>query len=70
MGEDWNGAFPVEDALEMILMFDGAGVVFYANAAARGRLGYTLEDGGRGEGLRGSLVIEVFTGIFKSSVGI
>nr|WP_304954672.1 ATP-binding protein [uncultured Acetatifactor sp.] len=70
MGEDWNGAFPVEDALEMILMFDGAGVVFYANAAARGRLGYTLEDGGSGEGLRGRHVSEVFPGSFKSSEGI
>ena len=37
MGEDWTGAFPVEDALEMVLMFDGTGEITYANAAARSR---------------------------------
>ena len=43
MGEDWTGAFPVEDALEMVLMFDGTGEITYANAAARSRLGYAPE---------------------------
>lgn len=70
MGEDLKGAFPVEDALEMILMFDGAGVVSYANAAARGRLGYALEESGSGESLKGRHVSEVFPGSFKASEGI
>ena len=43
MGEDWTGAFPVEDALEMVLMFDGTGEITYANAAARSRLGSAPE---------------------------
>lgn len=40
MGESENCIFPMEDALEMILMFGGTGEIFYANAAARGKLGY------------------------------
>lgn len=67
MGEDFRGAFPVEDALEMILMFDGAGVVTCANASARTRLGYPLEDG---ESLKGRHISEVFPGSFKASEGI
>ncbi len=48
MGEVGRGAFPIEDALEMILVFDGTGRIAYANAAARGKLGYEqhpAEDG-------------------------
>ena len=32
--------FPIEEALEMILVFDHAGKISYANAAARQKLGY------------------------------
>ncbi len=60
MGEDWTGAFPVEDALEMVLMFDGTGEIAYANAAARSRLGYGPE------GARGRQMGEVFPGVFKA----
>lgn len=62
MGEDWTGAFPVEDALEMVLMFDGAGEITYANAAARRRLGYAPEDTGIKERLPGRHIHEVFPG--------
>ena len=34
MGEEGIGIFPAEDALEMVLMFDGTGRILYANAAA------------------------------------
>ena len=63
MGEDWTGAFPVEDALEMVLMFDGTGEITYANAAARSRLGYAPE--GAEDGLRGRQMGEVFPGVFR-----
>ena len=38
MEEKESGAFPVENALEMILMFDGTGRISYANEAARKKL--------------------------------
>ncbi len=66
MGEDWTGAFPVEDALEMVLMFDGTGEITYANAAARSRLGYAPEGAEDGGSLRGRQMGEVFPGVFKS----
>jgi signal transduction histidine kinase len=37
------GIFPAEDALEMILVFDGKGTIIYANAVAREKLGYNVE---------------------------
>lgn len=40
MGEGENCIFPMEDALEMFFMFDRAGEILYANAAARSKLGY------------------------------
>lgn len=40
MGESGTCVFPMEDALEMILMFDRTGRISYANAAARSKLGY------------------------------
>ncbi len=46
MEEKESGAFPVENALEMILMFDGTGRISYANEAARKKLDYD-EMGGR-----------------------
>ncbi len=35
-----DSIFPIEEALEMILIFDRAGEISYANAAARQKLGY------------------------------
>lgn len=35
-----NDIFPIEDALEMVLMFDGSGKISYANAAAMKELEY------------------------------
>ncbi len=40
MEESKDRIFPIEDALEMIIMFDGAGKVAYANAIARQKLEY------------------------------
>ena len=60
MGEEETRVFPVEDALEMILMFDGAGMVIYANAAARNKLGYA------GEELNGCRAGDIFPGTFKA----
>lgn len=57
MGEDESCAFPAEDALEMILMFDRTGRISYANAAARNKLGY--------EDLRGQHVSTLFPNTFK-----
>ncbi len=45
MGEAGNGVFPAEDALEMILMYDRTGTIFYANAIARKKLDYENLDG-------------------------
>ncbi|MCI9337749.1 MAG: PAS domain-containing protein [Lachnospiraceae bacterium] len=58
MGENWIGVFPVEDALEMILIFDGTGEIVYANAAARNKLGYGAQDGE--EHLEGRRIGDVF----------
>ena len=38
MGESGSCVFPMEDALEMILMFGSTGRITYANAAARSKL--------------------------------
>ena len=48
--EDENSMFLMEEALEMILVFNEEGVVSYANAAARKKLGYE-EEPGSGSGL-------------------
>lgn len=56
-------AFPVEDALEMILMFDGAGIISYANAAARKKLGY--EEKADENSLTGRHIGTVFPNTFK-----
>lgn len=40
MQENKESIFPIEDALEMIIMFDRAGKVTYANAVARQKLEY------------------------------
>jgi len=59
---EWNNchAFPAEDALEMILLFDQNGVITCANAAARTKLGY-------GEEICGGHISSIFPGVFKSA---
>ncbi len=59
MYEGENHVLPIEDALEMILVFDGTGVISYANAAARKKLG--------SKELSGRLVGDVFPGTFQKS---
>lgn len=56
------GIFSAEDALEMILMFDKAGDIFYANAEARKNLEY-------GDGLPGKNISEIFPDTFTFSDG-
>lgn len=58
MEQSANDIFPVEDALEMILMFDAAGSISYANAAAREKLQY-------GGGLCGKHISAVFPNVFQ-----
>lgn len=59
---DWskNSAFPIEDALEMIFIFDRAGIISYANAAAKTKLEYE-------EGLCGRRISDIFPGTFKAA---
>ena len=61
---DWNenGAFPIEDALEMIFVFNQAGIISYANAAARKKLEYEDE-------LCGKSISDIFPGTFKAAEG-
>ena len=53
-------AFPIEDALEMVFVFDRTGVISYANAAAKKKLEYEEE-------LCGKRISDVFPGAFKST---
>lgn len=55
-----NFVFPIEDALEMILMFDYAGKITYANGAAMRKLEYEND-------LQGRNISEVFPNMFKVS---
>ena len=54
--------FPMEDALEMILIFHASGEIFYANGAAKKKLEY-------GEALCGKYISDVFPNTFKASEG-
>ena len=56
------GMFFVEDALEMILMFDETGRITCANAEARKNLEY-------GDGLPGKNISEIFPDTFTFSGG-
>lgn len=62
MEQNQNGSclFPIEDALEIILMFDGSGKIAYANAAARKKLGYESESG-----ICAKYISDVFPNTFK-----
>lgn len=51
-------AFPVDDALEMILMFEQQGIITCANTAARTKLGYGTE-------ICGTHISSIFPGDFK-----
>lgn len=53
-------AFPIEDALEMILMFDRTGKISYGNAAAKKKLEYKSD-------LCGRHISDVFPNTFKLS---
>ena len=55
-----NFVFPIEDALEMILVFDYAGKITYANGAAMKKLEYEND-------LQGRNISEVFPNMFKIS---
>lgn len=61
MAEEEIGTFPAEDALEMVLMYDRAGTILYANDAARRKLGYARE-GDSEEILKGKPMGEVLPG--------
>lgn len=54
-----DSIFPMDDALEMILMFDRSGNISYANAAARQKLEYD-------DALRGRHISEVFPNTFPT----
>ncbi len=55
-----NFVFPIEDALEMILVFDHTGEITYANGAALKKLEYE-------NNLQGRNISEVFPNMFKVS---
>lgn len=54
------GIFPVEDALEMILIFDRTGEIAYVNATARQKLEYESD-------LRGRHIGDVFPNTFQNT---
>lgn len=53
-------AFPIEDALEIILIFDKAGIIRYANDAAKKKLEY-------GNELCGGNISDIFPNTFEST---
>lgn len=57
-----NCIFPIEDALEMVLVFDGAGIISYANATAAEKLEYE-------GGLTGRHIGDVFPNTFRPVPG-
>ena len=62
MGQGDFGIFPMDDALEMILVFDRKGMITYANAAARKNMGYEADE------ICGMHIGEVFSNTFKDTV--
>lgn len=65
MGAEENSIFPIEEALEMVLVFGQDGIISYVNASARKKLGYE-ENEEEGGSLRGRRIREVFPGLFAS----
>lgn len=62
MGQGDFGIFPMDDALEMILVFDRKGMITYANAAARKNMGYEADE------ICGMHIGKVFSNTFKDTV--
>ncbi len=60
MRQEENSVFPIDDALEMIIMFDGAGKISYVNRAAGQKLEYDNDLCGRHIG-------EVFPNTFPAA---
>lgn len=63
MGQSSSHIFPIEDALEMIIIFDQTGVISYVNAVAAEKLEYGSDD------LCGRHISMVFPDLFKDSPG-
>lgn len=59
MEENLSVIFPLENALEIVIGFDHAGVISYANAVAKEKLGGKEE-------LRGRKINEIFPNMFKA----
>ena len=59
MEENLSVIFPMENALEIVIGFDYTGVISYANAVARDKLGGKEE-------LRGRKIDEIFPNMFKA----
>ncbi|MBD5502013.1 MAG: PAS domain S-box protein, partial [Lachnospiraceae bacterium] len=62
MERNENNIFPIEDALEMIFVFDRIGKISYANTMARKKLGYEND-------LCGRHISDVFPNTFKADQG-
>ncbi|MCM1102188.1 MAG: ATP-binding protein [Clostridium sp.] len=62
MEQENHAIFPVQDALEMVLIFDGTGTISYANAVAERKLEYE-------GGLCGRSIGDVFPNEFRSADG-
>lgn len=60
MNERKDHIFPIEDALEMIILFDRAGEITYANAVARQKLEYE-------DDLRGIHISSIFPNTFQEA---
>ena len=60
MEQEKNSIFPMDDALEMILMFDSVGMISYANTAAKQKLEYE-------DDLSGRCICDVFPNVFEAA---
>ena len=58
MKQEKNSIFPMDDALEMILMFDSVGMISYANTTAKQKLEYE-------DDLSGRYICDVFPNVFE-----
>lgn len=63
MGQNGLFQFAIDNALEIILIFDGCGRIVYANQAAKRQLEYNEE-------LCGSLITDIFPGVFHMEEGL
>lgn len=60
MKQEKNSIFPMDDALEMILMFDSVGMISYANTTAKQKLEYE-------DDLSGRYICDVFPNVFEAA---